>query len=134
MQCHHHGYLVELADDWWDEADMKNFVPKAICYKASHVRPNGQPIVIIALSDVADVGPERRKIGIFRDSSDGVRAQKRVTDILRGFRLNETLPPVVVRQNELDSSQRYRLHDGAHRFYLSLIAGFTHIPAVVLLD
>jgi hypothetical protein len=134
MQCHHHGYLVELPDDWWAEASMEDFVPRAIAYGTSSVGPNGQFVLIIALSDIADVGPERRKIGIFRDSSDGVRAQKRVTNILRGFRLNETLPPVVILQNEPGSSQRYRLYDGAHRFYLSLIAGFTHIPAVVLLD
>jgi hypothetical protein len=67
MQCHHHGYLVELPDDWWAEASMEDFVPRAIAYGTSSVGPNGQFVLIIALSDIADVGPERRKIGIFRE-------------------------------------------------------------------
>jgi hypothetical protein len=53
----------------------------------------------------------------------------RVVSILRGFRLGESFPPIEIAQG--DGQYRYWLVHGAHRFYCSLVVGFTHAPAII---
>jgi hypothetical protein len=91
----------------------------------------------IAELRIVDVGPVslvRRSIGIFRDSPDGIPVRERVLKILRGFRLGEAIPPVAVVACRSGSLYKYELTDGTHRFYCSLVAGFTHVPAVKEFD
>jgi len=83
---------------------------------------------------IAEIAPVRRALshGVFNnDQETGLPARDRVVRILKGFRDRDKLPPVVVQKVSDDAAQRYRLTQGAHRFYLSIAAGFTHIPAVI---
>jgi hypothetical protein len=126
MKFTHHALPIELNDDWWVEAGMP-FVPTSKAYRTSQSFCEGAPISVIR---IADVGPADRPVGIFRDSSEGVPARERVVRILVGFRRNEAIPPVEVVENRAGSAHRYKLTKGAHRFYCSLAAGFTHVPSI----
>jgi hypothetical protein len=55
----------------------------------------------------------------------------RAVSILAAFAQGAALPPVLVYAVP-DGPFAYRLGEGFHRFHLSLAAGFTHIPAVVM--
>lgn len=59
---------------------------------------------------------------------DAVRSLK----ILAGIRAGDALPPVEVDMPPQNVAPlRYRLKDGFHRYHLSSVLGFTHIPVVL---
>jgi hypothetical protein len=90
----------------------------------------GQSVYEVRLDDVA---PVERKLshGIFNDDIErGPTAKDRVLKILRGFVANDAIPPVEVVRFPTSAQYRYKLTHGVHRFYLSIAAGFTHVPAI----
>ena len=128
MNFRHHDLPVYLEDAWWDEAGMAGFSPASRAYRTDpRFSVTGEPILEVS---VADVGPAPRPVGIFRDSEDGIPARERVVRILRGFRLDEVIPPVRVVENKTGAIHRYKLTDGAHRFYCAVASGFTHVPTL----
>src|SRR5713101_4718087 len=128
MNFRHHDLPFYLEDAWWDEAGMAAFSPASRAYRTDpSFSVAGEPILEVS---VADVGPAPRPVGIFRDSEDGIPARERVLRILRGFRLDEAIPPVEVVECGPGSHHRYKLTAGIHRFYCSLAAGFTHVPTI----
>jgi len=57
---------------------------------------------------------------------------ERALKILAGIRAGDALPPVEVDvPPQAVAALRYRLKDGFHRYHLSSVLGFTHIPVVV---
>lgn len=57
---------------------------------------------------------------------------ERALKILAGIRAGDTLPPVEVYvPAQAVAALRYWLKDGFHRYHLSSVLGFTHIPVVV---
>ncbi len=68
---------------------------------------------------------------MFNDSEELGTARQRVVQILRGFSTGAQIPPVEIDRLEHQAEPPYRLRNGAHRFYCSMAAGFTHVPAVV---
>ena len=78
---------------------------------------------------VEEVEAVRRQLsyGVFAD-------EETVLKILRGFVGNSAIPPVEIKRQPLGSVHPYYLWDGAHRFYCSVAAGFSHVPAVVTGD
>ncbi len=58
----------------------------------------------------------------------------RVISILTGFRTGSAIPPVEVVLEPEGSNFRYKLVHGAHRFYCSLAAGYSHVPAIMGFD
>jgi hypothetical protein len=125
----HHGLTIELLDEWWAEAGMIGFVPNFKAYRPDQSLFENQQIQDVCIDDV---GPVCRSsgVGIFNDSSEGISARERVVSILRGFRSGAALPPVKIIENQQGHPHLYKLVDGTHRFYCSLAAGFTHVPAV----
>lgn len=115
-----------LTDDWWNEANMSAFVRKTRSYKAAS-SPRGQPIFEVAIEDV---GPVRRQYLQGCTETEHKTAKERVLRLLRGFSANDAIPAVEVVEAPSGSGYRYELTHGAHRFYCSLAAGVTHIPAV----
>jgi len=100
MRFPHHGLQVDLDDDWWKEAGMAGFSPISRAYRTDpRFSETGEPALEVAIADVA---PAPRPVGIFRDSEDGIPARERVVRILRGFRLDEAIPPVRVVENKTD--------------------------------
>ena len=124
MKITHYELSFELDDDWWTEAEMSGFVPKS---KAYSVAPQGSREIHEVR--IEDVGPVLRD-PIFRDSVEEGSAHDRVVRILRGFRSRDAIPPVEIAKNQSNYGHSYKLVHGAHRFYCSLAAGFTHVPAV----
>jgi hypothetical protein len=57
----------------------------------------------------------------------------RLVDVLRGIALRREIVPVDIVAIE-GSAYRFRLYHGAHRYHASVAAGFSHIPAVPILD
>lgn len=126
MRFAHHDLEGEIPDAWWREADMTDFVPKTKCYRAKP-SDKGESFEV-AIVNVAPL--HERKPPLFRDDKEkGICARERVVKILRGFVLDEAIPPVGVWEAQ-GGEHPYKLTHGAHRFYCSVAAGFTHVPAV----
>ena len=66
---------------------------------------------------------------IFNDNEEA-SARERVVSVLRGFRSGAAIPPVKIVEAGAEYGYRYKLVDGAHRFYCALAVGFTHVPTV----
>lgn len=126
-----HGIVEqEIDDDWWIEAGMADFQPTAPSYSPSVTADLDRQIELVA---IADVEPLQRRLshGVFNDSEESGSARSRVTSILRGFRACDPIPPVLLDRLEQPAAFPFRLRNGAHRFYCSVAAGFTHVPAIV---
>ena len=125
MKFLHNDFEFTLDDEWWAAADMEGWKPLSRSYRSF---PNAHDVLF------ADVNPtyERKlKYGVFGDDPvTGKTARDRVIDILRCFRKNDTLPPVEIIKAPFGAPHEVTLFHGAHRFYLSIAAGFTHVPAV----
>ena len=128
MRFVHHDLSFEVSDEWWAEAGMPSFVPSSQSYLVDVQKfPN------CCYVRIDDVVPVKRQLShvIFNDDQDtGLTARQRVINILRGFVNSSMLPPVEIVKLSAPSSHPYKLTHGAHRFYLSLAAGFTHVPAI----
>ena len=104
---------------------MSDFVPKASSYTAE----SRGPFQVVPVSDVA---PIRRAPGLAGFSPDGFDEQ-RLKSIFDALLHDTPLPPAEV--NECASGAfRYKLYNGVHRFYVSVAAGFSHLPIVVVCD
>ena len=131
MVIHHHDLVVTLDDAWWKKAGMESFIPESNAYTANRSALRaGVKVCLIAINDVE---PLRRDL-IFRDNTeDGTPAEERVIHILKGFVNGDAIHPVELIKN-FPGPQLFSLRDGAHRFYCSVAAGFTHVPAFKGLD
>lgn len=130
MHFRHGGRDYEdLLDEWWNAAGMDAFQPRKGAYDSEPQHRNREVISVA----IADVEPLERKLshGLFNDSSESGSARDRVVSVLVGFRDRARIPPVELDRLETRAPYRYRLRHGAHRFYCSLAAGFTHVPAIV---
>jgi ParB-like chromosome segregation protein Spo0J len=58
--------------------------------------------------------------------------RERARCILDGIKESSQIPPVEVERypESVAAPRPYRLHNGFHRYHLSLALGFTHIPVV----
>lgn len=128
MRFVHRDFLFEVNDEWWAEAGMIGFVPSSRTYRAdTKAHPHFWEVRI------DEVEPVRRQLshGVFNDDlTEGISAKERVVSVLRAFVSGTALPPVEMVRLEPGASSAYRLTHGAHRFYLSVAAGFTHVPAI----
>jgi hypothetical protein len=128
MNLYHHDLEIELDDTWWAEAKMNSFTPMARTYRVDIEAAKGRNVFEVRIDEVR---PVRRNpgVGIFNDN-EGASARDRVVSILSGFRTGSAIPPVEIVTEAEGSHFRYRLIAGAHRFYCSLAAGFSHVPVI----
>ena len=134
LQFRHHDFAFEIDEKWWAEAGMPGFVPGSTSYTVDAKVFRNLAVREVRIDEVA---PVRRELshGVFSDDADtGLAAKDRVVRILRGFRSNAALPPVEIQELPSNASFKYRLYHGAHRFYLAVAAGFTHVPAIDVTD
>ena len=130
MRFLHHDFAFWLSDEWWAEAGMQGFVPDSRSYR---VDPQAFPVRSVCDLRIDEVAPVPRQLshGVFNDDAEtGLGAKDRVSNILRGFLTGGAIPPVEILRLPSDARHTYRLTHGAHRFYLSIVAGFTHVPTV----
>ena len=123
-----HAYLIDaLPDDWWDEAGMTGFVPNGLTFRIGPCEPRldleRRPVLILPINDVEPLEGRRLTYGMFRDKES-------VLKILRGFRNGDAIPPIQVVKLPDGAPFSHRIYNGAHRFYCSVAAGFTHVPAI----
>jgi hypothetical protein len=131
MEFYHHDLAVTLDNAWWKKAGMESFIRESNAYTADRSRLRA--FVKVCLIAINDVEPLRRD-PIFRDNiEDGTPAEERVIHILKGFVNGDAIHPVELIKN-FSGPQLFSLRDGAHRFYCSVAAGFTHVPAFKGLD
>lgn len=130
MKLIHHGLeVVELPDEWLDEAGMAGFVRKGSMYSVDTNGCQGKQICEIRIDDVAPVC-RAQGVAIFNnDKETGFTARQRVISIFRGFLSGAMLPPVEIVPLAGDG-HKYKLVAGVHRFYCSLAVGFTSVPSV----
>jgi hypothetical protein len=128
MKFFHHDLQIELDDAWWAEAEMNNFIPTEKTYRVDIEAAKGKKVFDIRIDEVS---PVRRNpgVGIFNDNREA-SARDGVVSLLRGFRTGSAIPPVEIAPEPAGGDFRYKLVAGAHRFYCSLAAGFSHVPAV----
>jgi hypothetical protein len=128
MRFVHGEFAFEVNDEWWAEAGMYGFVPGSRSYRVDPLAFSG--VYEVRIDDVEPV-PRQLSHGVFNnDAETGLRAKERVVRIRQGFRTGAPLPPVETLRLASDARHTYRLKHRAHRFYLSIAAGFTHVPAV----
>lgn len=104
-------------------AEMASFAPTASSYAA-----NEDPLYESKVVPIANVQPIERAPGVANFG------EQRALAILAAIRSNVPLPPVRVQASvALREPYKYKLHDGFHRFHLSLALGFTHLPVAIML-
>ena len=126
MLLKHHDLEIELPDEWWEEACMACFRPKACMY---YIDRDAYPEVRAVPID--EVAPVFRSPGvnIFNDRKEET-ARERVLRIFSWFRSGAEIEPIKIIEGSADDEYPYRLTEGVHRFYCSLAAGFSHVPTI----
>ena len=115
------GIQFEIPDEWWTCADMDKFTRKTNFY----IYPSDWVGVQIAL--LSEIVPPTR-------TGDVPLLKKyRLVPILCAFQSPDesALPPIEVQSCE-SHPFRFKVHNGCHRYYASIAAGFSHIPVVVI--
>lgn len=133
MHFLHRDIEYSLPDEWWAEAGMEGFTPEQRSFRAG---PSQWPELPISEVAIDDVRPLRRQgsHGVFNDNPESGSAHDRVVRILQGFRENSPIPPVEVARSANGTGSKFKLIHGAHRFYCAVAAGFSHVPAVEVVD
>jgi hypothetical protein len=112
--------LYQIPPEWLAEAGWQNFAPSWSSFRCE------EPHILIAL---ADIEKPKRDPGVTL-AANGFR-HDRMVRILAGIRKNDALPPLSV--EDADPGEKlYRLRAGFHRYYASIAAGFSHVPAEVV--
>lgn len=115
----------EIPDDWLIELGIKNFAPSAEAY-------NSTPEAVLV--SLAEVIPPMRKPSFPKDWRGFERG--RLLAHLQRIVAGQHIDPVPLVQlpdpdHLLPVPYRYFVRDGFHRFYASIIAGFTFLPASI---
>ena len=129
----HKDIEYSLPDEWWTEAGMESYTATAQSFRAGPSPWPGLSTFQVAIDDVQPVVRQGTH-GVFNDSPKSGTAHSRVVSILRGFRENSLIPPVEVARLATGADCRFKLIHGAHRFYCGVAAGFSHVPAVEVVD
>ena len=121
MRFDHEDFSFCVPDSWWLKAKMAEFEPRT-----PHYRTDDPCDLYVS---VGEVEPVRRELtyGVFNE-------EEVVLNIFCGFVENSAIPPVKIKTKPPGSAYPYCLWNGAHRFYCSVAAGFSHVPAVVTGD
>ncbi|MEY2525609.1 MAG: hypothetical protein QOE73_380, partial [Verrucomicrobiota bacterium] len=112
----------EIPDDWWRFTEMERFKPSEGGYYP-YCQPKSGLVEIVSLSDVE---PLRRNKGV------ALFKKYKLVPVLFAFASPEcALPPVELNPINSSGQYRYKVHNGCHRYYASIAAGYTKLPAVV---
>src|SRR6185312_12786985 len=126
----------DIPEECWKSADMSNFIRSTLAYSVMsppYPKDAGLPMnpPIASLVALPKIEP------LWRSLKDGIpearlfATKQRLADILRGFRTNAQIPPIWI-SNSRSGHYCYKIQHGVHRFYASIAAGFSYIPAIVM--
>jgi hypothetical protein len=114
------GIEFDIADDWWNFAEMNNFSRGERTGYAYNGSAEIQEI------SVAEIEPPARKPGVEPFN------KCRMVPILLAIRCCVALPPVEIQPlNNSSLPYRFGVYDGFHRYYASVAVGFTDLPVIV---
>jgi hypothetical protein len=123
----HSGVVFDIPAQWWVDTGMVGFKPSERWYRPGPSEPGFSleegPILILRIGDVAP--PE-----VDLDSSGMLRGTTEVLRLLRSIRRGDAIPPIQVVKLRPGTTHTHRILHGAHRFYCSVGAGFSHVPAI----
>jgi hypothetical protein len=108
----------EIPSEWWESAGMHNFVPSSECYAVN-------PTAYSAIVSVEEIECSRANGELWFRNRDSV------IEVLRKLRNHIELEPISVWSKEKTGSDKYRVRDGFHRFYLSVAAGYKKMPVKI---
>ena len=108
---------------WWTEAGMDAFKRGTDLAYLGRPQLQSKPI---PLADIEPVSMELR-----RHLSCAGFDEKRMVGVLRHIATHQEMWPIEITEIQ-GNLYRYRLHDGTHRFFASVAAGFSHVPALVV--
>ena len=123
MRFDHEDFPFCVPDSWWLKAKMAEFEPRTL-----HYRTDDPKAFSVSVGEIEPVSQKRRELGIF------IEGKEKVLKIFSGFVENSPIHPVKIKTQSQGSFYPYALWDGTHRFYCSVAAGFSHVPAVVTGD
>jgi hypothetical protein len=116
------GVGFEIPDDWWHFAEMERFRPSEGGYYP-YCEPRTGLVEVVLLSDVQ---PLERNVGT------ALFKKYKLVPVLFAFTSPEcALPPVELNPLKISGPYRYKVHNGCHRYYASIAAGYTKLPATV---
>jgi hypothetical protein len=133
MRFEHARVEYTISDEWWSEAGMKTFSRRSRSFLGGKSPWPDLRVFEVAIGDVRPL-VRNGTHGVFNDSIESGSAHDRVVRILRGFCDGAAIPPVEVAPLAADAEFRFKLIHGAHRFYCAVAAGFSHVPAVQVID
>jgi hypothetical protein len=133
MRFSHHNIEYVLPDEWWNEAGMRAGLMTGRSYVSGPSPWPKLPVFELAVSDLQPV-LRQGSHGVFNNNPEFGTAHDRVVQILRGFREQSSIPPIEVARLPPIQSPQFKLIHGAHRLYCSIAAGFSHVPAVEVVD
>jgi hypothetical protein len=114
--------FFQIADDWWRFADMGQFSPE----DGGGYYPYPSEVANVHVLPLRDIEPPMRAPGL-----EPFKKYK-LLPVLFAFGSPEgQLPPVHVVASHADPAYPYRLTNGFHRFFASVAAGYTSIPALI---
>jgi len=115
----------ELPNQWVVESGLSTFMPTTSAYNSTSSA---------VLTPLNEIEPPIRKREVEKDWRGFGR--KRMIRVMSGVVTGAEIEPVPLRELDDDGNPaapfRYRVRDGFHRFYASVAAGFSHLPAIIL--
>ena len=126
---HHNSRPLGLAVGSGQNAPTRSFLPGAPEAGKGYGVTGHEEVLLIPVDRVEPLYDCKRSHGVFNDN--GVEtAQERVLSLLNGFRRGDRIPPLQVVRLPEGFECSHRLYHGAHRFYCSVAAGYSHVPAI----
>ena len=120
----HYPCEFEIPDSWLAESGMLNFTCKEPAYCSS---------LDAVLVPLVDVEPPYRRVTHPKDWRGFDRA--RMVSILKGIVTGAEIEPVPLLELPIfefsPRPYRYRVLNGVHRFYASIVAGFENLPGAI---
>jgi hypothetical protein len=113
------GDQFKLPAEWWNEAGMKTFQRQSPSYPFQR----SPKILLVRIDSIEPLSLKHRLDQVLRRPS--------LVSIFRRIASGSVMPPIQLDELPPNGEYAYRIHRGAHRFYASVAAGFTHIPAVI---
>jgi hypothetical protein len=129
---HPSGKEFEIPDEWLADGDLREWLGRRRtdrAYRAGsppYPEDAALPPVEAIIEPLDVIKPFERTL----PTGTPFASKEQLLRILIGFKNGDLLPPVHVRE-AVPGPYRFTLYHGAHRYYASLAAGFSHIPVVV---
>lgn len=109
----------EIPDHWLAQSGATEFVSQQEAFAAS-------PDKEFQLIRASEIEPPKRNPGVTGLHED------RTVSVLKALLSKTPLPPVEIKPAEMDSTFKYKVHHGYHRYHAAVALGFETIPSIIV--